>query len=460
MKASLPSSGINRRGFLRSSTLLAAAALSAPTIVPSSVFGQNAPSKRITLGIIGCGNQSTMDIPEFLSFEDCQILAVCDVNKASFGYKTPKQFLGREPIRTFVNNAYAKKTTSGQYKGCDMYSDFRDVLARKDIDAVVIITPDHWHAVMTVMAARAGKDIYCQKPLTLTVAEGPIMIKAVRSLNRVLSTGSQWRSNPLIRRACELVRNGRIGKVKHITTYVAENNFTGPGPGWKEAPVPEGFDYDFWLGPAPKAPYHPDRCLYKFRFVSDYSGGQTTNFGAHSNDVAHWAMDYDRTGPVEVEDLGAEFPAKGDLFDTATKVAFRARYADGVTLDCVTDKFSFGVKFEGTEGWLRVGSKEIEATSEKIKNSRIEENEPRLYLSPNNYRNFIDCVKSRKEPIQPVETGHRTATLCHLGNIAMKLKRKIKWDPKAETTIDDAEAAKMLSRPLRGPWSHDMPLKG
>ena len=459
MNASLPGSRINRRNFLRSSTLLAATALSAPAIVPASVFGQNAPSKRITLGIIGCGNQSTVDIPEFLAFDDCQIVAVCDVNKASFGYKTPKQFLGREPIRTFVNNAYAKKTTAGQYKGCEMYHDFRDVLARKDIDAVVIIAPDHWHALMTVMAARAGKDIYCQKPLTLTVAEGPIMIKAVRSLNRVLSTGSQWRSNPLIRRACELVRNGRIGKVKHITTYVAENNFNGPGPGWKEAPVPEGFDYDFWLGPAPKAPYHPDRCLYKFRFVSDYSGGQTTNFGAHSNDVAHWAMDYDRTGPVEVEDLGAEFPAKGDLFDTATKVAFRARYADGVTLDCLTDKFSFGVKFEGTDGWLRVGSKEIEASSEAIKNSKIEETEPRLYLSPNNYRNFIDCVKSRKEPIQPVETGHRTAALCHLGNIAMRLKRKLKCDPKAETIIDDAEASRMLSRPMRGPWSYDMPVK-
>ncbi len=459
MHTSRPQPGIRRRDFLRSSLMMTAATMAIPTIVPSSVFGQNAPSNRVTLAVIGCGNQSTIDIPEFLSFPDCQVVAVCDVNKASHGYKTPAQFLGREPQRDFVNNFYARKSGSGQYKGCDMYQDFREVLARKDIDAVEIVTPDHWHALMTVMAARAGKDIYCQKPLTLTIQEGPVMINAVRQHKRILSTGSQWRSNPLIRRACELVRNGRIGKVKRIETYVAENNFNGPGPGWKEMPVPEGFDYDFWLGPAPKAPYHADRCLYKFRFVSDYSGGQTTNFGAHSNDVAHWAMDYDRTGPVEVEDLGAEFPPKGDLFNTATKVAFRARYADGVTLDCLTDKFSFGVKFEGTDGWLKVGSRTLECQPETIKDSKIEDGETHLYVSPNNYRNFIDCVKSRKEPIQPVETGHRTATLCHLGNIAMTLRRKIKWDPKAETILGDAEAGKIASRPLRAPWSYDMPLK-
>ncbi|HWQ91952.1 MAG TPA: Gfo/Idh/MocA family oxidoreductase [Clostridia bacterium] len=450
---------LNRRNFLRASAAFAAAASTSPLIVPRSVFGANAPSNRVTLAIIGCGNQSTVDIPEFLKNEDCQIVAVCDVNKASRGYRSPQQFLGREPQRDLVNKFYAAKTSSDSYKGCEAYSDFRDVLARKDIDAVAITTPDHWHAIMTVMAARAGKDIYCQKPLTHTIEEGKEMIRAVRQYKRILQTGSQWRSNPLIRKACELVRNGRIGKLKRVETYVAENNFAGPGPGWKEMPVPPGFDYDFWLGPAPKVPYHADRCFYRFRFILDYSGGQTTNFGAHSNDVAHWAMDADRTGPVEVEDLGAEFPPKGDLFNTPTKVAFRARYANGVVLECKTDQLSFGARFEGTEGWLRVGSRSIESDPATIRDSELGDKDQRLYVSSNHYKNFIDCVKSRQEPIQPVETGHRTSTLCHLGNIAMLLRRKIQWDPEKEQIVGDAEAAKMTTRPFRGPWAYDMPLK-
>jgi predicted dehydrogenase len=452
MNPSKTTSRLSRRDFLRSSVALAAGALGGPYIVPASVFGQNAPSNRVTLGIIGCGNQSTIDMSEFMKYPGCQIVAVCDVNRGSLGYKTDKQFLGREPQRDFVNRFYAEKSASGTYKGCDMYSDFRELLARKDIDAVAIIAPDHWHATMTVLAARAGKDIYCQKPLTLTVAEGQTMIKAVRKHRRILQTGSQYRSHATMRRACELVRNGRIGKLQRVETYVAANNFNGPGPGWKAMPVPEGFDYDMWLGPAPEAPYHHDRCLYRFRFILDYSGGQTTNFGCHSNDVAHWAMGVDDTGPVEVENLGAEFPPKGDLFDTPTKVAFRARYANGVTLDCKTDPLGFGARFEGTDGWLRVTSRGIVSEPAGIKDSVIAETEMRLPVSENHYHNFLDCVKSRKEPIEPVEIGHRTATLCHLGNIAMILDRKIKWNPRSEKIVGDSEAARMLSRPMRGPW--------
>ncbi len=449
---------MNRRDFLRSSTGFAAAILGGPLILPGSAFGANAPSNRITLAIIGCGNQSAVDIPEFLKNDDCQIVAVCDVNRASFGYKTPKQFLGREPQRDFVSSFYAKKARNGQFKGCEAYSDFRQVLARKDIDAVAIITPDHWHAVMSILAAKAGKDIYCQKPLTLAISDGQKMIRAVRQHKRILQTGSQWRSNPLIRRACELVRNGRIGKLLRVETVVAENNFTGPGPGWKEMTVPEGFDYDFWLGPASKAPYHADRCLYRFRFIRDYSGGQTTNFGAHSNDVAHWAMDADRTGPVEIEDLGAEFPPKGGLFNTPTKVAFRARYANGVVLECKTDKLGFGAKFVGTDGWLKVGYRTIECDPAGIKDSMITDQETRLPVSTNHYRNFLDAVKSRQDPIEPVEVGHHTATVCHLGNIAMVLGRRLKWDPDKEQIVGDSEAARMTTRSLRSPWTYDMPL--
>jgi hypothetical protein len=444
----------SRRQFLRSSALLGGTALLAPTILPSSVFGANAPSKRVTLGVIGCGNQATVDLPEFLNNDACQVIAVCDVNKASYGYKTPKQFLGREPVRDLINGFYAKSQRSGLFKGCDIYSDFRELLARKDLDAVAIIAPDHWHAIMTIHAAAAGKDIYCQKPLGLTVRDGQEMIKAVRRHKRILQTGSQYRSYAIVRRACEIVRSGRLGKIKRVETYVAENNFSGPGPGWKSAPVPAGFDYNFWLGPAPDAPYHPDRCLYKFRFIRDYSGGQTTNFGAHSNDIVQWALGMDDTGPVEFSDRGSEFPPAGDLFNTAIKVNFRARYANGIELDCFTDKRSFGARFEGTDGWLFVNGRTIEASSPAIKDAVIGPNEPRLPVSENHYRNFIDCVKSRQDPIEPVEAGHRTGSLCHLGNIAMLLKRTIKWDPKKEEIVGDAEASRLLAQPLRAPWSY------
>ncbi len=444
---------LSRREFLRAG---AAAVGVAPLIAPGSLFGRNRPGNRITLGIIGCGNQSTVDLPEWLRHEDCQIVAVCDVNRASRGYKAETQLLGREPQRAFIEQAYAARRTSGTFKGVDMYSDFRDVLAREDIDAVAIITPDHWHAVQAVLAARAGKDIYCQKPLTLTVREGREMIEAVRRHRRILQTGSQYRSHPIIRQACELVRNGRIGKLERIETYVAENNFHGPGPGWKAMPVPEGLDYEAWLGPAPAAPYHADRCLYRFRFIRDYSGGQTTNFGCHSNDVAQWAMGTDHTGPVEVEDLGAEFPAPGDLFTTATKVAFRARYANGVVLECRTDKRSFGATFHGSKGWLRVNAKGIESEPAALAKLQLEPGDVRLPVSVNHYRNFLDCVKTREEPVEPVEVGHRTATLCHLGNIAMELHRKLRWDPQQEQIIGDAEAARKLARPRRARWSYGL----
>ena len=270
-----------------------------------------------------------------------------------------------------MNAYYAKKTGAGQYKGCDAYNDFREIIGRKDIDAVAIVVPDHWHAIMTIMAAKAGKDIYCEKPLSLTVRDGQEMVKAVRQYKRVLQTGSMWRSNDAARHACELVRNGRIGKVKRILTEVSEVNAKSPGPGWKPMPVPEGFDYEMWLGPAPSAPYHKDRCFYRFRFIIDYSGGQTTNFGAHANGLAQWALGADHSGPVEFEDLGSEWFAPGDLFTTPKNVAFRARYADGVELICKTTKRGFGVRFEGTEGWVEFAYTGVQTSPESLKDAKI-----------------------------------------------------------------------------------------
>ncbi|TWU22407.1 Glucose--fructose oxidoreductase precursor [Novipirellula galeiformis] len=433
----------------------AGAAIAAPAIVPSSVLGANAPSNRINVALIGCGNQSRADLPSMLRQPDAQVVAVCDVNRGSDGYARPEHFLGREPAQKKVNEYYAQKTRSGEFKGCDAYADFRDVLAREDVDAVMIVLPDHWHALATIKACEAGKDVYCQKPMSLTIHDGQQMIKAVRKHERILQTGSQYRSNSVVRRMCELVRNGRIGEVKRAVSII-NGSGAGPAPGWSEMPVPAGFDYDMWLGPAPMAPYHIDRCLYRFRFHQDYSGGQVTNTGAHATDIVQWALGKDGTGPVEFENQeGTVWPPQGHLYTTAMKAHFRARYADGIEFVCRTQDPGFGARIEGTEGWVQFtvnNMKEVEASSDAIKNSVIGPDEIHLPVSKNHYRNFLDSVKSRKDPIEPVEVGHRTASICHAGNIAMRLNRKLQWDPNAERFLDDDQANEMLQRPYRKPW--------
>jgi predicted dehydrogenase len=438
---------VSRRAFIKT----AAASLAAPYVVPRSVFGATAPSNRVNLALIGAGNQSRVDLPGVLRFDDVQVLAICDVNRGSYGYARPEHFLGREPVRDKVNEHYAEKTRAGTYKGCDAYADFRDVLARPDIDAVMVILPDHWHALVTAMACQAGKDVYCQKPMSLTVHDGQLMIKAVRKHQRILQVGSQYRSNAVVRRVAELVRNGRIGKVQKAIALVNDSG-PGPGPGWQEMPVPDGFDYNTWLGPAPQAPYHLDRCLYRFRFHLDYSGGQVTNTGHHANDIVQWVLGLDGTGPVEFEDLGSVWPPQGHLYTTAMKTAFRARHGNGVELICQTQEPGFGARFEGTDGWIEYTNGKIQASSDEILNSKIGADEVHLPVSDNHYRNWLDCVKTRQEPIEPVEVGHSTASICHCGNIAMRLKRKLCWEPVTETFVDDQAANQMLRRSYRQPW--------
>lgn len=437
----------SRRTFLKA----AGASLAVPWIVPASVLGENAPSKRVNVAFLGAGNQSRVDLPSMLKLDDVQVVAVCDVNRGSHGYARPEHFLGREPGQQLVNAFYAKKTNAGSYKGCDAYVDFREVLARPDVDAVMVVTPDHWHALMSIHAAKAGKDVYCQKPMTLTVGEGQAMIKAVRQHRRILQTGSQYRSNRTVRQMCELIRNGRIGRVQRVTAMVPDSS-NGPEPGWQPMPVPDGFDYARWLGPAPEAPYHADRCFYRFRFILDYSGGQVTNTGAHALDIVQWALGTDDTGPVEFEDQGSVFPPPGHLFTTATHTSFRARYANGAELVCRSQKPGFGARFEGTEGWIEYSSGKLTSQPESLKDSAIGSSEIRLPVSESHYRNFVDAVKSRQDPIEPVEIGHRTASICHLGNIAMRLRRKFAWDPVAQRCPNDAEANAMLDRPHRTPW--------
>ena len=358
----------SRRSFLRG----AAASLAVPSIVSCSVFGAAAPSNRIHVALIGAGIRAAWTCLAVLQFDDVQVVAVCDVNRGSDGYARPEHFLGREPVRQKVNDHYAAKRGVAEYRGCDAYSDFRDVLARPDVDAVMVILPDHWHALVTIRACEAGKDVYCQKPMSLTVHDGQQMVRAVRRHDRILQTGSQYRSNAVVRKCCELVRNGRIGRVTKATAIV-NGSGAGPGPDWKPMPVPEGFDYEMWLGPAPRKPYHIDRCLYRFRFHLDYSGGQVTNTGAHSNDIVQWALGMDGTGPVEFYDLGAVWPPKDHLYTTAMETAFQARYANGIQLTCRTMEPGFGARFEGTEGWIQYTYNRLEASAKEILEEPLED---------------------------------------------------------------------------------------
>jgi predicted dehydrogenase len=432
-----------------------ASAVSVPWIVPASCLGNTdkpAASERIAVGVIGTGNMGFGDIRGFLGDPRAQVVAVCDVNKESPGY-WGGAVAGREPGRRLVEDHYAADKKSGTYKGCAAYIDFRDLIARKDIDVVVVSTPDHWHAIPVLAACEAKKDIYCQKPLSLTIAEGRAMSDAVRKHGRVFQTGSQQRSDSNFRRACELVRNGRIGKLHTVRVGLpgGRPDYAKSADRKKPEAVPEGFDYDMWLGPAPKAPYAPARCLVNFRWIYDYSGGQVTDWGGHHPDCAQWGMGTEHTGPIEIRNAKAVFPPD-ELYNTATEFSFEAIYAKGVKM-LVSNKEQMGVRWEGTDGWVSADRGKHDAHPKSILDSVIGPKEIHLYESSNHYRNFLDCVLSRKQTAAPVETAHRSITICHLGNIALRLGRdKLKWDPVKEQILDDAEAAKMLSRPYRKPW--------
>jgi len=424
-KSSSPARTVSRRGFLRRSAATAGAAFAIPTIVPASVFGANPPSERITIGCIGVGNMGSGDLRGFKGRSDSQIVAVCEVDAERL--------------------EKAREMAELDQRSC--YKDFRQILAREDIDAVVVCTPDHWHVPISIAAVRAGKDIYCEKPLTLTILEGRKLADEVKRYGRVLQTGSQQRSDDNFRKACELVRNGYIGDVQTVIVGLPGNNRKCE-PTWEPQPVPEGFDYDFWLGPAEWAPYHPKRCHYEFRFILDYSGGQVTNWGAHHLDIAQWGLGMDDSGPVELCGEG-EFPNSG-LFTTATKVYFEGVYANGTKLLCQTG--GSGTTFEGTKGRVHVNRGSLETEPASLKEQVIGPGEIHLYNSRDHKGNFLDCIKSRQQPIANAEVGHRSATVCHLGNIAMLLKRPLKWDPAREEFIGDDVANRMRWRPRRSPW--------
>ena len=429
---------IARRDFLKSS---AAAAVIAgfPTILPSRLFGQNAPSNRIGAGIIGTGGIAQMHIDTLLGFSDVRLIAVCDVD------------------RTRCEAAAAKVNLGYGNNDCAAYGDFRELLARPDIDAVWICTPDHWHALPGIEAARRGKDVYIEKPLTLTIHEGRELVNAVRRHGRVAQTGTQQRSSKRFHDVAEFIRNGGLGALERIEILIPSNNKHCPAT-WQPEPVPAGLDWDFWLGPAPAVPFTRQACHYNFRFIRDYAAGQVTNWGTHYIDIAQWAVGADDAGPVEIEGRG-EFPTSG-LFNTATRVDFTARYANGIPLRCRTRYDGVGdgnVRFFGEHGWIDVSRSQVTAaTADLLKaiNAAAAANAGpvKLARSTNHHDDFIQAIRTRTRPVSDVETGHRTTTVCNLGNIAMLLGRKLRWDPAREEFVDDVMANRMRGRAMRGPW--------
>ena len=311
---------------------------------------------------------------------------------------------------------------------------------------MIISTPDHWHVLPSLAAVRSGKDVYCEKPLSVTIAEGRVLSDATRQHARILQMGSQQRSDQRFRFACELVRNGRIGSLKQIRVGLVKGKRGGiPKP----MPVPDGFDYEMWLGPAPFAPYTKERCHYNFRFIADYSGGQMLNWGSHHIDIAQWGKGSEHSGPVTVVGKG-EYPDDG-LYDNPVTFNVDYVYADGVALNCSTANRG-GIRFEGSDGWVFVTRGKIDASPKSLLTSPIRPDEVHLERSRNHMDNFLDCVRTRACPVAPIEVGHRTASMCHLGNIAMLLGRKLHWDPEAEQFLNDAEANRLLVREMRGPW--------
>ena len=445
---------LSRRSFLASS-IKTGIVLGLPTIVPSSVFGKNAPSNRINIGAIGNGRISrTHDMPGVWKYDNARIIAVCDLDSKR-----------ANEAQTLVNEHYTKKLTK-RYKGVKTYTDYRELLQNKDIDAVLISTPDHWHSMIGVDAARAGKHIYMQKPASLTIADGRILSDVVQKTGVIFQIGSQQRSSEQFRYAAELVRNGRIGQLK--TVYVGLPGDPS-GDVEVEMPIPKTFNYDMWLGSTPSVFYtekrvHPQSGYDRPGWLrcEQFGAGMITGWGAHHIDSAHWGMDTELTGPIEVSGKAA-FPTSG-LWNVHVIFTTEALYANGVKM-VVSNELPNGVKFEGTEGWIfvtrgnyRVTSsdpidpkapKPLEASDPKILTSVIGANEIHLPISKEHHGNWLDSIKAKKQPIAPVEVAHRACSACLIHHIAMKVKRKVYWDPIKEEFKNDAEANGMLSRPQR-----------
>jgi len=426
---------MNRRRFLRGAGL---AALGGPWFLSGSSLGRgaDAPSDRVTVGCIGVGGRGWADMTTFLHAS--QVVAVADPLQGR-----------REAAKSTADLHYADQLAKGNYKGCAAYRDFRDIIARDDIDAVAVCTPDHWHAIPSILAAKSGKDVFCEKPLSLTVAEGRAICNAVKRYGRIFQHGTQRRCEHGFRFACELVRNGRIGKLHTVRVTSEPSHACGND---RPAPVPQGFDYDLWLGPAPWVPFSPNRVRTPYWYwIADYTIGFISGQGVHFTDVAQWGIDADETGPVEIEGRG-EF-ARDGLCDTAIAWNVEMRYANGLKLVYSDDRRApMGVYFEGTEGEVYALCGGIDAKPHSLMGSVIGSSEIHLHPSGSHIVDFIQCVRSRRATAAPVEAAHRATSICHLAHIAILTGRKLRWDPAREVFPDDPDANRLLSKATREPW--------
>jgi len=440
---------ISRRSFLKACAATTAASglplwfLEEEEARGSLAAEPGSANDRPGVALIGCGGRGTADGKSAIRFGD--MLAVCDVDQGH----------AEQAAKTFAKDGHEPQ----------VYSDFRKVLERKDIHIIINGTPDHWHTLVNLGAARAGKDIYSEKPLTLTINEGQRLVKAVREKKVILQTGTQQRSDKNFRLACELVRNRRIGELKEIVVWLPAGLQGGP---FASSPAPQGLNWDFYLGQAPRVDYVKERCHFSFRYWFDYAGGTTTDWGAHHNDIAFWATG--RKGPDTIEGKVLVQPVPGG-YSAFSEYEVQFTYSNGVrhyiktTRDDTTSGGVInangqrnGIRFIGTEGWIWVRRGAIEASSPDLLTTPLSARAERLYVSEDHMGNFFDCVRSRKDPVCDVETGHRSASECHLANISLRLGRKLNWDPERERFTGEAatEANKMVSRKMRKPYTYEM----
>lgn len=460
----------SRRRFLRNS----AAALAAPAIVPAGVFGSGdrpAASERITVGVVGCGARGFANLEELLKLPDCQVVGVCDVDTFHYREHTTRKGrpYGLEPAKLHVEQHYAKQKESGsEFKGVAAVSDYRELCSRDDIDAILVATPDHWHALNVLEALRAGKDVYCEKPVTHRFAEGQMIYREAAKREAIFQTGSQQRSEKNFHRAVEVVRNGLIGKVSRVEVGLPAG-YEGPMGSTKEETPPAQLDYEMWTGPTKMMPYMRARNHRWWRGHSNYGGGNIMDWIGHHNDIAHWGMDFDQSGPLSVEAIGWTWPEGGDIYDCPVDYEIRCEYPGEVEWS-ISSKHKSGTKWIGEDGWVWVNRGAIEASDPWASGEKkgtnphgplaeyvVRDADPgpaKAYASPGHHRNFIDGIKSRKPCICPAETGHRSITPGHLAFVANEVGRKLKWDAKKETIVGDEAAQELLMAvPYREGWS-------
>jgi len=449
---------ISRRQFVSALGAVAAA----PYMIPATALGKGrpAPSTRLNVGFIGYGTMAHDNIGSFLNDDRVQVVSVADCNKESglYGYGGERQG-GREPCRRRVNEFYAQKLNKPDYDGCKVYADFRELLAKDDLDAVVISTPDHWHTLQAVEAARKGIHIYGQKPMSLCIAHGRIMADTVKKNNITFQVGSQQRSDNYFRMACEFIRNGRLGKLEKIEVGLpgGRNLFGKKGADASMDPLPRPpahIDFDMWLGPAQKRPFIP--ALHNplsWRENLDYSGGMITDWGAHHLDIVQWALGKDDSGPVAIENLKSDMPARDSVFNTASDYSFEVVYADGTRV-FVSNRFENGIRFFGEGGKeVFVTRGKLETKPEELIREKIKDDAIKLYVSGSHERNFLDCIYSGEPTITTCEIGHRSITIAHLANIGLRLGRThVKWDPQKEAFVKDPDADKLRTAPMANKW--------